>query len=244
LSLNKLAKLISCLADPAYREALIRHRVAAGAEHEPVLRMLGCRTVIDIGANRGQFALAARRCFPNARIVSFEPLPRPAAQFRAVFASDARVTLHVAAIAPERGQATMHVSARDDSSSLLAINELQSRVFPGTAEADTARVEVGALEDYVRADEIEAPALLKLDVQGYELHALQGCQTLLSRFTYIYVECSFIELYSNQALADEVIGWLQKRGFGVAGVCGVAYDRSGRAIQADFFFRSRANTAP
>jgi 23S rRNA U2552 (ribose-2'-O)-methylase RlmE/FtsJ len=52
--------------------------VAAGAEHLPVLRQFtGCRMVVDIGANRGQFARVARQCFPAARIVSFEPLPAP-----------------------------------------------------------------------------------------------------------------------------------------------------------------------
>jgi len=50
-------KLAGILTVPAWREALRRHRVAAGVEHAAVLRQLdGCRTVVDIGANRGQFA--------------------------------------------------------------------------------------------------------------------------------------------------------------------------------------------
>jgi FkbM family methyltransferase len=79
------------------------------------------RTVVDIGANRGQFALAARHCFADARIVSFEPLSGPAALWRAVFAGDARAALVEAAVGPEAGEAEIHVSARDDSSSLLPI---------------------------------------------------------------------------------------------------------------------------
>jgi hypothetical protein len=72
----KARKLAGILAVPAWRRALLRHRVAAGVEHAGVLRNLGpVRTVVDIGANRGQFALAARQCFPAARIVSCEPLP-------------------------------------------------------------------------------------------------------------------------------------------------------------------------
>ncbi|MGA7966535.1 MAG: FkbM family methyltransferase, partial [Gammaproteobacteria bacterium] len=86
------------------------------------------------------------------------------------------------------------------------------------------------------AEEIASPALLKLDVQGFELPTLQGCEDLLSRFAWVYVECSFIELYEGQALADEVITWLRERGFALSGVYNMSYGRSGRAIQADFLF--------
>ena len=50
------------------------------------------------------------------------------------------------------------------------------------------------------------------DEQGFELTALQGCEELLDRFEWVYAECSFIELYEGQALADEVIAWLRERG--------------------------------
>jgi hypothetical protein len=92
----------------------------------------------------------------------------------------------------------------------------------------------------VSAEELEAPALLKLDVQGYELQALRGCEALLEHFAYIYAECSFIELYTGQALADEVAGWLAERGFRQTGVGNLASDREGRSVQADFLFRAGA----
>ena len=73
-----------------------------------------------------------------ARIVSFESLAWPAALWRAVFAGDDRARLVEAAIGPEPGEATIHLSARDDSSSLLPITARQNALFPGTAEARTA----------------------------------------------------------------------------------------------------------
>lgn len=61
---TKLRKLAGIVKVPAWREALRRHRVAAGVEHAVVLRALGpLRTVVDIGANRGQFALAGGMFF-------------------------------------------------------------------------------------------------------------------------------------------------------------------------------------
>jgi FkbM family methyltransferase len=229
-------KLAAIFKSPNYRTILLSHKVAAGVEHEQVLSGLDCRTVVDIGANRGQFALVSRRCFPTARVISFEPLPVPAAKFRTVFSDDTQVTLHEAAIGPMSGNTAIHVSRRDDSSSLLPITATQAALFPETAEVATAVIRVATLREFISASDIQAPALLKLDVQGYELEALRGCEDLLGLFAYVYAECSFIELYSGQALADEVIDWLRERGFKLRGVHNMEYDRNGRAIQADFLF--------
>lgn len=240
----KARKLAGILAVPAWRAALRRHRVAAGVEHARVLGNLGpLRTVVDVGANRGQFALAARHVFPQACIVSFEPLTGPSALWRAVFAGDGRARLIDAAVGPEPGEAEIHVSARDDSSSLLPITARQNALFPGTAEAGTATIRVVRLADALPAADIEAPALLKLDVQGFELQALAGCEALLDRFAWVYVECSFVELYAGQAFADEVIAWLRERSFSLRGVFNMTYDAKGVALQADFLFAHRTDGA-
>lgn len=232
----KGGKLAAILKSPYYQSRLLRHRVAAGVEHERLLSGLDCRTVVDIGANRGQFALVARRCLPQARVISFEPLPAAAAKFRAVFADDDRVTLHEVAIGPVPGNATLHISRRDDSSSLLPITSTQVALFPGTEKAITTNVRVAPLREFILVPDILPPALLKLDVQGFELEALRGCEDMLGQFALVYAECSFVELYGGQALADEVIAWLRERGFKLRGVHNMDYDRDGRAIQADFLF--------
>ena len=234
--MTKGKKLAAILKSPYYQTRLLRHRVAAGVEHVRVLSGLDCHTVVDIGANRGHFALVARHCLPQAWVISFEPLPAAAAKFRAVFAGDDRVTLHEAAIGPVPGNATIHVSRLDDSSSLFPITATQVDLFPGTEEVATAVVRVAPLRDFVLAADIQAPALLKLDVQGFELEALRGCEELLGHFVYVYAECSFVELYAGQSLADEVIAWLRERGFKYCGVHNMDYDRDGRSIQGDFLF--------
>lgn len=233
---RKLASIVS-IGGVRWLQAL-RVGVAAAVEHTSVLRNLGnVRTVADIGANSGQFALVAKECFPNARLFAFEPLSDPVGKFERVFAGDPQVVLHKAAIGPQAGEANIYVSRRDDSSSLLPITALQDRLFPGTAEEGTKLVRVGRLEDFLSEDDIEPPALLKLDVQGFELQALQGCEDLLHRFAWVYVECSFYELYAGQAYADTVIAWLREREFQLAGVYNMSRDVVGRAIQGDFLFR-------
>lgn len=235
--LAKARKLTGILAVPAWRRALLRQRVAAGVEHAGVLRKLGrVRTVVDIGANRGQFALIARKCFPGARIDSFEPLAEPADRFERVFAGDENVHLHRLAVGEREGGATIHVSRRDDSSSLLPITERQSALFPGTDEREIRTIRVAPLDSVLSAAKMSKPAMLKLDVQGFELQALHGCESLLSCFSYVYCECSFVELYEGQALAHEVLDYLQGHGFRLSGVYNLTYDKRGMAVQADFLF--------
>jgi len=233
---KKTLKLYGLLRNSRHRGAL-RKGVAAAIEHEPLLRSLVCKYVVDIGANKGQFALVARACFQAAKIVSFEPLQRPSAVFREVFSGDANVQLHEVAIGPQATSTLIHVSHREDSSSLLPIADAQDALFPGTAEARTESIQVGPLRTFISSNDIVAPALLKLDVQGYELQALMGCEELLLDFSFVYVECSFLELYSGQALAHEVIRWLAERHFILAGVYNVTYTYEGLAVQADFLFR-------
>ena len=223
---------------PLWRAALLRHGTAAAIEHVKLLRAIGdMSVVVDIGANKGQFALIAHQLWPSAQIHSFEPLPGPSAIFQSVFSGLPKVRLVQSAVGPQSGDVTIHVSGRDDSSSLLPITERQGALFPGTAEAGTCAVRVGRLLDFLPAAALSESVLLKIDVQGYELQALAGCSELLNRVSWIYVECSFVELYQGQALADEVIGWLHVRGFRLRGVHQVQYDAAGHAIQADFLFR-------
>jgi len=231
----RIRKLSQIIFDPSLISALMKG-VAAGMEHSRILKNLHCETVVDIGANRGQFALIARRSLPEARIVSFEPLREPAALFRSVFHSDPNVTLHEFAIGPEEKSMTIYITEADDSSSLLPISSLQNHLFAGTLPKEERIIEVKPLNVVLHAKDVQPPALLKLDVQGFELEALKGCLSLLPLFSYIYVECSFVELYEGQSLAHEVISFLSEYGFSLSGIYNLFYDKRGVAIQGDFLF--------
>jgi FkbM family methyltransferase len=236
LLFNRCYKLTQVIRSTMLLKALLFHGVLAGVEHRQIFSKT-LSTVVDIGANRGQFALAARKWAPSARIISFEPLKAAANIFRKVFQMESGVVLHQAAIGPRAGEAIIHIAASDDSSSILPITRKQTALFPGTKKIGTEKVSIGPLSNYVAAREIVQPAMLKLDVQGYELEALRGCRDLLDRFSLAYVECSFVELYSGQALADDIVAWLRERGWCFDGIYNMNHDSMGACIQADFLFK-------
>jgi FkbM family methyltransferase len=223
---------------PFLFSALIKG-AAAGTEHRTVLERLSFDFIVDVGANRGQFALISRKIFPEAVIHSFEPLDEPSQIFKKIFINDPNITLHACAIGKEKTTATIHVTKDDDSSSLLPVTQMQSTMFPGAAEKEKRRVPVQPLSWALGDIPIPLASLLKIDVQGFELEVLKGCEDILYKFSHLYIECSFIELYETQALAHDVIEFLSKQGFILTGIYNVYYDQMGLAVQGDFLFSNR-----
>jgi len=237
LNLKKLRKLLSLLVHRTYRRGLVRG-IGAAIEHDQFLAQETFGSVVDVGANKGQFALAVRHHMPKAQIFSFEPLAEPADKFDSLFKGDPKTKLFRIALGASASQATIHISKADDSSSLLPISALQSDVFPGTEEIGTKQIAVARLDDIEEMQSLPTPILLKLDVQGYELEVLRGAEIFLQRVESVYCEVSFAELYKGQPLADEIIAWLKnKQRFELSGIYHLSFDPSGKSVQADMLFR-------
>lgn len=237
--LAKFNKLLNIFRNVFFLKVLFHFGVPASTEHDSLLKSLSNKSlhcIVDVGANRGQFSLVARHHFPGAAIYSFEPLKEPATIYQKIFADDQKIKLYKMAIGSTEKETIIHVSKADDSSSLLPISNLQNELYPGTSEKETRTVIEKPLDAILSASDIQTPAFLKIDVQGFEKSVLEGCESLLPLFSYVYVECSFVELYSGQALADEIISFLMDFGFKLKGVYNLSYDKHGIAIQGDFLF--------
>jgi FkbM family methyltransferase len=235
-SARKITKAIRLISRPAWRAGL-RNGIGAAIEHRPFLENLEVSTVVDIGANKGQFSLLAFEIFKNCKIFAFEPLTEPAAKFRKWAARWPSIQLFEVAIAPTAGEAPIYVSDRDDSSSLLPITEVQALHFPGTSLKEIRKIRTVPLDQCLAPEDIVAPALLKIDVQGFELEVLKGSESLLSAFKWLYIECSYIELYDGQPLEKEITEFLEKRAFKFVSRHNIQLDRYGSEIQADFLFK-------
>ncbi len=207
----------------------------AAVEHNNIFNR-DIKTLLDIGANRGQFSLAAISQKPDLKIFAFEPLSTPLKIFEEIFKNHTNVKIFDYALGDFNKEVDMHVSSKDDSSSILKIAPLQTEHFPGTEETGLTKIKVAPLNHLISNKEIISPALLKLDVQGFELQVLMGCEGMLEKFDYIYCECSFMMLYEKQSLAPDVINFLYNRSFNITGIYNLQLDNNGNCIQADFFF--------
>lgn len=234
-ALARGVKLVRVLARREYRQAL-RVGVAAAVEHDRLHVPVEPATVLDVGANRGQFALVAARRWPRARLICFEPLPDAARVLSRVLAAAPRAEVRNLALSDEAGEVKLHVSRADDSSSLLPIGARQSATFPGTEEVGVIGVPAARLDDELDASDLLRPVLLKLDVQGGELRVLRGAAGLLSAVDVVLVECSFVEFYEGQPLAHELVRFLGGHGLVLTGAGMPTTDAAGRVVQIDLVF--------
>jgi FkbM family methyltransferase len=241
-TLRKLTKASKLALVPRWRAGL-RQGVAASIEHDRLPLRRDFRTVIDVGANRGQFALYSTVRFPQAQIYSLEPLSKPRRQMAALFASEPRVHILAKAAGEAAGTASIHVSGQDDSSSLLPMAVAQLKRYPETAMVGTEDVEVDTLDGLFAGVDLEGPVLLKLDVQGYELQALKGGRELLGRVDAVLTEASFVPFYEGQALFDDLHGLLTDAGFQLAGGA-MSAQAGGRWEQGDFVYERPVVATP
>jgi FkbM family methyltransferase len=240
---SRALKLQRTLRDPFYRR-FICHRVFAAVEHERVIPNRPYRLILDVGANRGQFYLVARKLHPSTPIWCFEPIPAALRSLRTVTSSDTRVTVWPYALSDASGRLQMTVAEKNDSSSLFAPTRKQTSAFAGTQAVASLPVEVRTLDGVLSSETNLSPFLLKIDVQGAELAVLRGARQLLQHVGDIIVEASLTELYEGQALADEVIAYLFTSGYRLIGIHSLSYDPAGVPIQADFLLSNVNVSAP
>jgi FkbM family methyltransferase len=210
--------------------------VAATTEHEHVVFPREYGTVIDVGANRGQFAVFALHRFPHAQLLCFEPLVEAHQKLTKLVGGDPRVRIEQCAIGSTDGSLRMNVAREDDSSSLLEPTALQLEAFPNTDSTSSIDVPIRTLDGVVDIETLIRPFLIKIDVQGFELEVIRGAQRLLEEDGDLLVECSFAELYAGQALADEVVATLLSQGYRLRGIFSLTKGLDGAPLQGDFFF--------
>jgi FkbM family methyltransferase len=197
-------------------------------------------TVLDIGANEGQFAEMARRVFPGAIIYSFEPLRDCHAILEEKSASLQPMRCFRCALGKEAGTAMIHHNDFSPSSSLLPMGSRHREAFPHTRNAILEAITIRLLDDVAPELTLVTPILMKVDVQGFELDVLAGAVHTLPRIDTIIVETSFVELYEGQPLFQEIADFLRARGFTYMGNLEQVTDPSNGAIlQADAIFARR-----
>jgi FkbM family methyltransferase len=202
------------------------------------LRAIPVRTILDIGANEGQFARVLRRLFPRATIHSFEPVPSAYARLAGAAAKDGRLHAHRLALGESAGEVDVEVNEFTPASSILRPTQALAESFPYAASTHAQTVAMTTLDDWAAGVDLEPELLLKLDVQGYEDRVLRGGKRVLARAAAVIIEVSFTPLYEGQVLFDEVAELLRHEGLRCAGMVNNGCDpRTGGILYADAVFR-------
>lgn len=210
------------------------------AARQALLRSLEIDVVVDVGANAGQYGELLRERGYGGRLVSLEPVAAAYAELVQRAAADSGWTAVRVAASDVEGEVELHVTADSRSSSLLERNE-RFADRPGWAPKETQAVPARRLESL--AGELLQPgerAYLKLDVQGFERHVLDGAGPALARFGALELELSVAPLYEGQAQLVEMLPFLAGRGFHPVSLEPILLDDAGRLLELDGLFMRAA----
>ena len=202
------------------------------------LRWLRVDTVVDVGANIGQYSSSLRASGFRGRIVSCEPLSDAFAALAKRAASDPGWTAVHTAVGDKPGTLEINVAANSFSSSVLPMADAHREAAPGSEFVGSQTVPVTTVEDLVREQDIEpARTFLKIDTQGYESRVLDGAGDLVGRFPAVQLELSFVPLYEGQDLFGDLTARMERAGYGLFCIeTGFGDPRTGRMLQADGLF--------
>lgn len=127
--------------------------------------------VVDAGANIGIYSQFLARCVGATGIVhSFEPSPENFKRLQSATHKLANVRLSQAAVGEWSGRSTLYLSDKLNVDHRTYTTEEESR--------PTVPIDIIALDDYFSPG--QRVDLIKMDIQGYELHALQGASRVLT----------------------------------------------------------------
>lgn len=198
--------------------------------------------VLDVGANKGQFASEIRQYGYAGRIVSFEPLSSAHSMLLKASEGDFMWTSYArCALGDHNGEVEINIAGNSESSSILPMLESHLSAAPESAYQGKETVPLKTL-DAVAAQYLKdarAP-FLKIDTQGFEWQVLDGARETLPHIKGILVELSLVPLYDGQHLWREVMDRLDAEGFTLWAFKPVFSDlKQGRTLQVDgVFFRT------
>jgi FkbM family methyltransferase len=164
-------------------------------EYEPQVMSLLNRLVrpddicIDCGANIGVLTLLLSRLCPQGRVYAFEPSERNRAYLvRNLAANGAHnVVVTPLGVYDLTGELDLHVDPRHPGGSYIA-----STIRTATT---VDQVQVTRLDDWMSTDGVHRVDVLKLDIEGAEVRAIEGAAQLLRRWRPLcVVECNPIVL--------------------------------------------------
>jgi FkbM family methyltransferase len=138
--------------------------------------------IIDVGANVGQFATAAKLFFPSAQVESFEPDPLVFNQLEVNVRNFEDVKVHELGIGDKNETKEFYVHELSLMSSF--------KKYPGYHydASDIKRLKISTLDDQELFK--EPIDLLKIDVEGYEANVLEGAKKTLKKAKYLLMEVS------------------------------------------------------
>ncbi len=185
-----------------------------------VLREWRVTSVIDVGANAGQFRqFLVNEVRFDGPVLSIEPIPELAAGLKARAARGSRWIVEEMALGPSTSTAEFRVTEGSEFSSLLDPLDGVSQLFDGQpAVRKRITVQVDTIDRVIQRHDrfLGERIYLKLDTQGFDLEAMCGLHSERERVVALQSEAAVKPLYNGMPTYHETIAAVEARGYTVS----------------------------
>jgi FkbM family methyltransferase len=194
--------------------------------------------IFDVGAHYGETTIRYKGVFPDARIYSFEPFIEAADKFLHNTTTYHSISLFKHGFSNEIGVSKFYVNASDATNSLLNSTLINSWVDNATKNNGTINIKIDTIDNFCEQNSINKIDILKLDVQGGEMLALEGAIQMLSskKINLIFMEVEYIEIYKSQPLFHDMTAFLAKYGYRLFGIYDTQWLENGQIAWSDAIF--------
>lgn len=197
--------------------------------------------VLDVGANRGQFATAIRNAGFGGHIYSFEPAMLPFGQLSMAARGDDRWHALKLGLGARPERMTINLAHSSDLNSLLEASDYGRERYPRIETAGREEIDIDTLDNFIAGSNIpgDARIFLKMDTQGYDLNVFEGAARSLARIPALLTELSLIPLYEGAPHWLEALERYERSGFHVSGLYPVSRNPDLSVIEMDCVLVSR-----
>jgi FkbM family methyltransferase len=203
------------------------------------------RGIVDVGANEGYWTQLALEIFPKAAVLMIEPQEEMQSRLTKLAQSRPGCLYIRAGAGREPGELVQTIWPDLSGSSFLP--PADARQLKAGTQRKTPIITIDHLLAKTCPD--FCPDLVKLDIQGFELEALAGGQSLFGRTELFILETSLFSFMPGQPLVREVIEYFAERDYELYDIPGFLRRPSDGALgQLDLAFvkadgRFRASAA-
>ena len=207
-----------------------------------LLSAIEVQTIFDVGAHTGQITAKYGRFFPKSTIYSFEPFPESFHKLEKRFEGNSLVKPVQVGVSDITGKKPFYVNRCSVTNSLLpAVDDVGEWVDPNAMRTiGVIEVPVTTIDDFCKQESIDTIQVLKMDIQGGELMALEGAREKLNQgaISLIYTEMNFVPVYEGGALFHEICYFLSGYGYTLFDMYNLRYARNGQIRWCDAIFVS------
>ena len=157
------------------------------------LSSLDVPTVVDVGANEGDYSSAVLGANKNARVFAFEPHPETYERLSSRLSSAGNVVATNAACGSAPGNLVLYDHAESAGTAHASLHRgVMERIHKGASIQHV--VNVTTLDQFAADHGISLIHLLKIDTEGYELEVLKGAAGLLREGRIRAIQFEFNEM--------------------------------------------------